>query len=608
MDAKTVSVNTWNYFHLTKYPNDKETNILKKVGLGALKFISYFTVIVPLIMLAIHHRSTTLALAPERVSYSIKKNLIEQDKRILALFNKANTPTPTINKGAQAETDADAKAKAKSDADAKAKADADAKSKADADAKAKAKSDADAKAKADADAKSKADADAKAKAKSDADAKAKADADAKSKADAKVKAETAQKAKENTSKVIEFSLLDTDFFKAVQKWLISEGIFDYYSTNFEILLQEDPISLQEELLGIHKQIKQFIDEANTILKNYKQEKISRTDHPSDQSMQQLTGLVDQQKRAMAKCQEMLNKIVTEKPSQQNQSRIIGLGNIGTSCYINSALQPLLAIQNFQNLVPNEIHQKVKKESPKEFQGRQNIFNAFKAFLNAWNAHESPGELGKLIGKLRAVFFDAGLAQGGFTDKTAERRTQDAGSFFELLLYVIDQGFELTINRTFPTPTGGMEQLEENNTNSVLILKQNAGTIQEKLLSEYRSQGIAGKLDEPLRRQDLQLSDFTEFKKITSQPPEVLVIRVENHKVDSEKDLIIDCACLFIDDQTPQLYELSGFAQNHNQAHWTSVIREGDGWKYCNDSYVGPLNPNESDFKHPANYLVYRKIA
>lgn len=528
MDAKTVSVNTWNYFHLTKYPNDKETNILKKVGLGALKFISYFTVIVPLIMLAIHHRSTTLALAPERVSYSIKKNLVEQDKRILALF-KSGKPTPTINKSAQAE------------------------------------------------------------------------------ADAKLKAVTAQKAKENTSKVIEFSILDVDFFKAVQKWLISEGIFDYYSTNFKMLLQEDPVSLQEELQGIYKQITQFIDEASTILENYKKEKISRTDHPSDQSMQQLTGLVDQQKKTLAKCLDLIMKIDNERPSQQNQSRIIGLENAGNTCYINSALQPLLAIQNFQNLMPNEIHQKTH-ESLEEFQRRQNIFNAFKTFLKAWNDQKSPGELGGLIGNLRHEIFKAGLPQGGFINKNHERKAQDTGSFFELLLYVIDQGFELTVNKTFPTPTGGMELLEQNNAESVLIFEQGAGTIQEKLLSNYGSQGNTGKLEEPLRRQGLELSDFTEFKKITSKPPEVLVIRVENHKVDSEKDLIIDCACLFIDDQTPQIYELTGFAQNRNQAHWTSVIREGDEWKYCNDSSVSPLNPNESDYKHPANYLVYRKIA
>jgi hypothetical protein len=93
MEAKNVSLASWNYFHLATYPNDKETSVFKQVGLGAIKLISYFTVIIPLIMLAIHHRSTVIALAPERVSYKLP--IYDQDPKIVALFQKTlDTPKP----------------------------------------------------------------------------------------------------------------------------------------------------------------------------------------------------------------------------------------------------------------------------------------------------------------------------------------------------------------------------------------------------------------------------------------------------------------------------------------------------------------------------------
>ncbi|MBS0633846.1 MAG: OmpH family outer membrane protein [Verrucomicrobia bacterium] len=82
MDSADLSMASWNYFHPTVYPNAAEKNGFKKVSLGALKVVSYLTVIAPLIMLAVHHRSTKLAFG-DKVVYKLP--IFKQDPKILEL-------------------------------------------------------------------------------------------------------------------------------------------------------------------------------------------------------------------------------------------------------------------------------------------------------------------------------------------------------------------------------------------------------------------------------------------------------------------------------------------------------------------------------------------
>ncbi len=85
MDSAKLSMASWNYFHPTIYPDAAETNCFKKFSLGAIKVISYLTVVIPLIMLAVHKRATSLALGDKSV---YKLPIFEQDQNIVRLANK----------------------------------------------------------------------------------------------------------------------------------------------------------------------------------------------------------------------------------------------------------------------------------------------------------------------------------------------------------------------------------------------------------------------------------------------------------------------------------------------------------------------------------------
>lgn len=119
---------------------------------------------------------------------------------------------------------------------------------------------------------------------------------------------------------------------------------------------------------------------------------------------------------------------------------------------------------------------------------------------------------------------------------------------------------------------------------------------------------AYKHTDPNSKQVLKLTKFTEVNKITSFPPALLVLRVENHVVDPAKDCLVNCSTLFASKLKPEdaQYELAGFAQNHGQVHWTSVVNHEGVWNYCNDDQVHDVKESDENFTHPANYLVYRK--
>jgi len=111
--------------------------------------------------------------------------------------------------------------------------------------------------------------------------------------------------------------------------------------------------------------------------------------------------------------------------------------------MNSALQPLLAIGNFEQIIPDS----VAPEPKHSFEKRAKILASFKDFFKVWENKGSAANLGYKVGALRREIFEAGLLEGGFIDRNEERDFQDAGQFFELILHVLGKGFQLEMTRT-----------------------------------------------------------------------------------------------------------------------------------------------------------------
>lgn len=397
--------------------------------------------------------------------------------------------------------------------------------------------------------------------------------------------------------------------------------------------------LQSELRGLENEIEKLekiITDINAI-----------PDIPSCDDGHQVSGLNKLFQNLKNKRSEALtvieNKMRAFENSSHSQSaakidRVQGLGNAGGSCYINSALQPLLVTDTFSKLRNIEIHQR-EGETPDHFSGRKKILDVFKNFLNAWyeessvdttnqakdfrtkilgflnlNSSTPASKLGGLIGNLRKTIFEVGLDQGAFQNLTEEYRWQDAGSFFELIQHVIGHDFELKYTKQPLVSADGAQLLSQplvkTTFEGVLYLKGQDSI--QNLVNKYQN-GIEEELSSAnLWRLEngTTVQKFIEYNKILGQPPELIVFRVDNRIIDPAVDLTINLAALFeerIEAQDAR-YELTGFSQNRNQSHWTSVVHENGKWKYCDDSHVSEVPPDDWQFRHPANYVVYKRRA
>lgn len=289
----------------------------------------------------------------------------------------------------------------------------------------------------------------------------------------------------------------------------------------------------------------------------------------------------------------------------------GIKNMGNSCYINAALQPLLALKDLLQLLPQKLQQ-FPNESPINFEKRQKIYEAFNELLLIHKKNANPQALGDQVAELRKRFFQFALDEGGFLDPSMEMDMADSGSFFELLMHVIGWSVrEKEISIPIDANNADMAYRKTESTPRSVILLKHQGSIQEAI-AKYSEPVISNaggwKVDitKDLAIPAMQKRNTTY---IEGDPPAVLVFRIEYRVIDPSLDDRIDASPLF--EKAPATkdatYELVGFCQNQYQIHWTSVIKMEGKWKYCNDSVIKTVNPGEEEFRHPANYAVYRKV-
>jgi len=405
----------------------------------------------------------------------------------------------------------------------------------------------------------------------------------------------------------------------VNNWSLIQGGLDVYEKALEDPAWKNEKALNflhTELLGIQKEINDFESGVKALEKS-NHEKLQSND-VNDSNLQQLKTLLKDTPKVKKRCENLLLHLKPESTKKTRPAGVVGFQNARNTCYINSALQPLLAINNFLDLVPTRITQNVG-ETAVQFEGRQQVHKSLKTFLDAWKRKATPSELGQLIGKMRMTVFQTGLQQGGLDELSSNVvGFQDAGSIFGLILFVIGQGFQLQHTKLFEGPLGLSVPVEKSEPHTVLnlMLSKEARSVQDKVnacatpTKRVLSYGNEYRYRPPNSSNSILLTKYTESYKLKGNPPELLVLRDQHHQVNLTNDRLINCSILF--DKQPEAndanYELVGFSQNHHQVHWTSVVynEEDKSWNYCDDDIVRPITPNDAVFSNPANYLVYKR--
>lgn len=305
----------------------------------------------------------------------------------------------------------------------------------------------------------------------------------------------------------------------------------------------------------------------------------------------------------------------EKPTKVSMISLqnpMGFPNITNSCYINAALQPILNAMakvqhdNGRNPIPDEITQNVE-ETDNEFRHRKTLLEAIRRFVSSWQDKDRTIEkIGQAIAKLRQAMYDSGL-----THQESIIGQNCAGTIAQALLSATGNKYTQILTKTFINLSDKREsqtRLPEH----CLLLGRCQGSIQERI-NQY-AVPLQGCLNNPT------VDGFTNFEETNhiENLPTILLVDVKTlngrnaiqYPV-TENDLFVDGSALL--EKPPEIgsnnkYELVGFMQNHREAHWTSVVKGGDGhWYYCNDHKVWKIDPKSSEFNLPASYLVYRKL-
>ena len=436
------------------------------------------------------------------------------------------------------------------------------------------------------------------------------------------------------------------FYKFVNQCSFVEGLlgaYESYLSPEKIEKLEDKKLLKyyySEISGIQSEIQELYKNKEFLAK-LQFAKLLTVKIPQH-DIDQISGICKKLDQLSEKCDSLL-QILKNKIAVGHQ--VIGLYNVGNTCYMNSALQALLAVENFIDLIPSayidvdlsKIEQK-KGESDSKFKDRkekikdrQEILKLLVEFIKAQKSKKSPVELGYMVGNFRKRIFESKfggqiflLGDGGLTSM------KDAVDVIRLIINLIGLNYQLEEIQSFKLPAGLLTESGRDHKinrkvfpNDILNLYDPNGSIQDKINTYGSVKSIKlPKSDDPKKdnglrwenpadKKTIKLYAYEESLKILGEPKDVMVVRTPcgiDYFVDPEQDGLVDFAKLFKGKDHPVEYELVGICQNHNEHHWTSIVKSGDQWKSCNDDYITDISPTDEQFTHfPAHLLVYRRV-
>ena len=424
-----------------------------------------------------------------------------------------------------------------------------------------------------------------------------------------------------------YSFIDHNYAEYIKYFLESnenQKNTQFIKSTFEYMLND----LEQSLSSIEKILNKQLDSKLSVEQTEDDQFFDPVDSvelidPYILLKNQVTELKDKILKNITECQQNL----IQYPEILQETT--GILNMGNTCYINAALQPLIAISHFENLLPATL---IRSPIPsplnteEDFEKKQAILKSIKEFFKyiKEEANPKPENLGQLVARLRIALFNAGLLEGAGDNGLYS--TQDAGLVFQALFHLMGLEFTLKNTQIFKVPDGHSDkQVEEKNPASMIVLKQTKKTALsiQNLIEEYSKEvkeelNLADAYRHQVGSKYYHLTEKTEQFKIESSPPPVLVFKTRSQDFDrikkcpinhvysvKERDLNIDCSSLFEKEHNAH-YELVGFSQQ-SRGHWTSVVKQGDNWVSCNDSTVTKVSFNDKAFKKSADYMIYKLV-
>lgn len=347
-------------------------------------------------------------------------------------------------------------------------------------------------------------------------------------------------------------------------------------------------------------------------------------------------LVSQFNGVKATYDELKNKLIRIGNESTSSLDFAKVHDIKTSdinaCYIYSTLQPLLAVKGFVEMIPANLVKRAD-ETDENFEDRKKILDALKTFVQVWNLREVDN-IRASIGLLRTSIFESSFKGQLFVRNDDQSSTTDTLELYNILLEVL-QLRHTTVSTKVPLTNDDKVAIINAAdpafiANGVFNLRvvgdtENANlTVQERVSifgAGTLNTGVNWDGLHPDTMQNVKINKFREFEKIVigsrAEAPQVLIVNTKSInyvgregifgvKVDAAKDSRINFAPIFtMVDEQPLEYELVAFTQNLRRNHWVSVVKEGDGWIYCDNAYRRPVDPKSAEFKEPAQFLVYQ---
>lgn len=302
----------------------------------------------------------------------------------------------------------------------------------------------------------------------------------------------------------------------------------------------------------------------------------------------------------------------------------GIKNAGNSCYMNSALQGLLASP--------VIRDRIKKYDKDPLPKHESYMPTLKSFLAAYENHsekpnaESSNLIAKCASQLRAEFYHTRLKH---FDVDGEHDMADADLIVMLLGEALNIEYTLITRQSAQggnSVNGTYHQAEiVTDVNSTQLIWPEIKTTGEPSLQEAFNQQCI--LDSELHDLDwrthsadgtaITVDDAKRSFRLKGEAPPLLVFKVGKsigEDMDSsfesycvgQKDEFLDAAQAF--DSPPEggaKYKLISVMRNHSRLHWTAMTRRENGWYNCNDSSVDYLGKKTPDTT--AAVMVYELI-
>jgi ubiquitin C-terminal hydrolase len=383
----------------------------------------------------------------------------------------------------------------------------------------------------------------------------------------------------------------------------------FYSVQNKIFAQDVSPEMLKEWVEILYFLKDLLEDDDPLLESLK--KIE-------------SEIANSLKQAIDRYNKNSAALFTQKVEEKNEMHaVIGIGNIGNSCYMNSVLQAMLASKRISAAIDQDIPLAEDPELTCSTRPRIEVRNSLKKFRNLYyetaNNKRSPDLLKKGAWDLREKIFSSRIcAMSGLTGQ------QDAADLMRPLLESIDVCFESRIETsTKENPNENPHiQIKPEQLLMLEVPQQKTAILFEDLLKEYSQ---VEKVQDSVNQWRYKYKTFEKRYSIGQELPNTLVIQLKRFqwsrmstKIETPINIgdVVDFSPILDLELTqkrePTYFKLCSYINHHGipgVGHYTANRKEKDKvWKNCNDSIVSDVSSQtEKQNRESAYILVFERV-